>query len=67
MGVVEIVFDIIAHNCLFNALLLCSTSLNRFMSKSQTRRANADMISSSKISRRHYFNLKEDNVEQLFF
>lgn len=33
MGVVEIVFDIIDHNCLFNALLLCSTSLNRFMSK----------------------------------
>lgn len=33
MGVVEIVFDIIAHICLFNALLLCSTSLNRFMSK----------------------------------
>lgn len=33
MGVVEIVFDIIAHICLFNALLLCSTSLNRFMSQ----------------------------------
>lgn len=37
MGVVEIVFDIIAHICLFNALLLCSTPLNRFMKKKEAK------------------------------
>lgn len=43
MGVVEIVFDIIAQICLFNALLLFHTSLNRFMStKAKSYQANPD-------------------------
>lgn len=53
MGVVEIVFDIIAHNCLFNALLLCSTPLNRFMSKK--RKYVADAEQSSRFLRFHLF------------
>lgn len=57
MGVVEIVFDIIAHNCLFNALLLCSTPLNRFMSKKKKkdREYVADAEQSSRVLRFHLF------------
>lgn len=51
MGVVEIVFDIIAPICLFNALLLCSTSLNRFMSKKKGQKYVADTDTSHRVLR----------------
>lgn len=42
VGVVKIVFDIIVHICLFNPLLLCSTTLNEFMSKNHKYIADTD-------------------------
>lgn len=42
MAVVELVFDIIPHICLFNALPLCSTPLNRFMSTKENGHVHSD-------------------------